>query len=86
MLVKHGERWRRLRKVLHQGLQPKSAASYEPIQEAAARTVVRDLLADPDGARVLLLGSFWGSKMLKQPEFRLPDSFKDICCLGHHDQ
>ncbi|KAL8293231.1 hypothetical protein RQP46_000925 [Phenoliferia psychrophenolica] len=48
LLVKYGERWRRLRKVMHQGLQPKSAASYEPIQEAAARTMIRDILSDPD--------------------------------------
>lgn len=34
--------------MLHQGLQPKMAASYEPIQEKAARVLMRDIIENPD--------------------------------------
>ncbi|KAM0755438.1 cytochrome P450 [Meredithblackwellia eburnea MCA 4105] len=52
LLVGHGERWRRLRKALHQGLQPKAASSYEPIQEAAARTMLNNILRAPDDFQI----------------------------------
>lgn len=40
--------------MLHQGLQPSKAASYESIQEAAVRTMLLDTLNKPDGAFRLL--------------------------------
>lgn len=48
LLVKYGERWRRLRKMLHQGLQPKMATLYQPIQENAAQQMILDILESPD--------------------------------------
>ncbi|KAM0753441.1 cytochrome P450 [Meredithblackwellia eburnea MCA 4105] len=52
LLVGYGERWRRLRKALHQGLQPKAASSYEPLQEAAARTMLSNILQKPDDFQI----------------------------------
>lgn len=49
LLVKYSERWRRLRKLLHQGLQPKMATSFEPIQERAARVFIKDIIDEPAG-------------------------------------
>ncbi|KAG1840965.1 cytochrome P450 [Suillus tomentosus] len=42
-----GERFRRLRRVLHAGLQPKVAETYEPIQTRHAKNLVLDVLNDP---------------------------------------
>ncbi|KAG1908889.1 cytochrome P450 [Suillus fuscotomentosus] len=42
-----GERLRRLHRVLHAGLQPKVAATYEPIQTRHAKNLVLDILNDP---------------------------------------
>ncbi|KAG1812011.1 cytochrome P450 [Suillus variegatus] len=42
-----GERLRRLHRVLHAGLQPKVAATYEPIQTRHAKNFVLDILNDP---------------------------------------
>ncbi|KAG1764170.1 cytochrome P450 [Suillus placidus] len=42
-----GERLRRLRRVLHAGLQPKVAGTYEPIQTRNAKNLVLDILNDP---------------------------------------
>ncbi|KAG2140708.1 cytochrome P450 [Suillus cothurnatus] len=42
-----GEKLRRLRRVLHAGLQPKVAEIYEPIQTRNAKNVVLDVLNDP---------------------------------------
>ncbi|KAG1794705.1 cytochrome P450 [Suillus variegatus] len=42
-----GERLRRLRRVLHAGLQPKVAETYEPIQTRHAKNLVLDILNDP---------------------------------------
>ncbi|KAG2099603.1 cytochrome P450 [Suillus discolor] len=41
------ERFRRLRRVLHAGLQPKVAETYEPIQTKHAKNLVLDVLNDP---------------------------------------
>ncbi|KAG1854462.1 cytochrome P450 [Suillus subalutaceus] len=42
-----GERLRRLRRVLHAGLQPKVAETYEPIQTRNAKNLILDILNDP---------------------------------------
>ncbi|KAG2126118.1 cytochrome P450 [Suillus cothurnatus] len=42
-----GERLRRLRRVLHAGLQPKVAETYEPIQTKHAKNLILDILNDP---------------------------------------
>jgi cytochrome P450 len=42
-----GERFRRLRRVLHAGLQPKVAETYEPIQTRNAKNLILDILDDP---------------------------------------
>ncbi|KAG2140741.1 hypothetical protein BD769DRAFT_1428226 [Suillus cothurnatus] len=42
-----GEKLRRLRRVLHAGLQPKVAENYEPIQTRNAKNLVLDILNDP---------------------------------------
>ncbi|KAG1896365.1 cytochrome P450 [Suillus fuscotomentosus] len=47
LLQGSGERLRRLRRVLHAGLQPKVAESYEPIQTRHAKNLVLDVLNDP---------------------------------------
>ncbi|KAG1798579.1 cytochrome P450 [Suillus plorans] len=48
LLQGSGERLRRLRsRVLHAGLQPKVAATYEPIQTRHAKNLVLDILNDP---------------------------------------
>ncbi|KAG1849239.1 cytochrome P450 [Suillus subluteus] len=47
VLVGSGERLRRLRRVLHAGLQPKVAETYEPIQTRNAKNLVLDILNDP---------------------------------------
>ena len=54
---------------MHQGLQPKSAASYEPIQEAAAHTMIRDILAEPDGQS-------YASSPFAYPTLRLGTGFQ----------
>ncbi|KAK9898731.1 cytochrome P450 [Cystobasidium minutum MCA 4210] len=48
LLVGHNERWRRLRKALHSTLQPEAARNFRPVQEKAARTVITDILNDPE--------------------------------------
>ncbi|KAI0055285.1 cytochrome P450 [Artomyces pyxidatus] len=48
LLIGVGERFRKLRKALHVHLQPKAAATYEPMQLSNARQLVRDILEDPD--------------------------------------
>ncbi|KAG1731334.1 cytochrome P450 [Suillus paluster] len=47
VLFAGGERLRRLRRVLHAGLQPKVAETYEPIQIKNAKNLVLDILNDP---------------------------------------
>ncbi|KAG1724553.1 cytochrome P450 [Suillus lakei] len=47
LLEGSGERLRRLRRVLHAGLQPKVAETYEPIQTKHAKNMVLDILNDP---------------------------------------
>ncbi|KAG1802492.1 cytochrome P450 [Suillus variegatus] len=47
VLAGSGERLRRLRRVLHAGLQPKVAETYEPIQTSHAKNLVLDILNDP---------------------------------------
>ncbi|KAG1801962.1 cytochrome P450, partial [Suillus variegatus] len=48
LLEGSGERFRRLRsKVLHAGLQPKVAETYEPIQTRHSKNLVLDILNDP---------------------------------------
>jgi cytochrome P450 len=42
-----GDRLRRLRRVLHAGLQPKVAETYEPIQTKHAKNLILDILNDP---------------------------------------
>ncbi|KAG2029545.1 cytochrome P450 [Suillus americanus] len=42
-----GEKLRRLRRVLHAGLQPRVAETYEPIQTRNAKNLVLDILDDP---------------------------------------
>ena len=48
MLVGYNERWRRLRKALHHTLQPDAARNFRPVQEKAAKSVITDILEDPD--------------------------------------
>ncbi|KAG0696776.1 cytochrome P450 [Suillus ampliporus] len=47
LLEGSGERWRRLRRVLHANLQPKVAETHEPIQIKNVKNVVLDILNDP---------------------------------------
>ncbi|KAG1810570.1 cytochrome P450 [Suillus subaureus] len=47
VLERSGEKLRRVRRVLHAGLQPKVAATYEPIQTRHARNLILDILNDP---------------------------------------
>ncbi|KAG0696780.1 cytochrome P450 [Suillus ampliporus] len=47
LLEGSGTRLRRLRRVLHAGLQPKVAETYEPIQIRNAKNMVLDILNDP---------------------------------------
>lgn len=47
ILVGSGERLRRMRRVLHAGLQPRVAETYEPIQIKNAKNLVLDILNDP---------------------------------------
>ncbi|KAG1855087.1 cytochrome P450 [Suillus tomentosus] len=42
-----GDRLRRMRRVLHMHLQPKSAETYEPLQMLQARTLILNILDDP---------------------------------------
>ncbi|KAG2111524.1 cytochrome P450 [Suillus discolor] len=42
-----GDRLRRLRRVLHTHLQPKSAETYQPLQMSQARTLILNILDDP---------------------------------------
>ncbi|KAG2072915.1 cytochrome P450 [Suillus decipiens] len=42
-----GDRLRRMRRVLHAGLQPKVAETYEPIQTRHAKNLILDMLNDP---------------------------------------
>lgn len=42
-----GDRLRRMRRVLHAGLQPKVAETYEPIQTRSAKNLILDMLNDP---------------------------------------
>ncbi|KAG1840973.1 cytochrome P450 [Suillus tomentosus] len=47
LLERSGERLRRLRRVLHAGMQAKVAETYEPIQTSHAKNMVLDILNDP---------------------------------------
>ncbi|KAG2131618.1 cytochrome P450 [Suillus bovinus] len=47
ILVGSGERLRRLRRVMHAGLQPKVAETYEPTQTKHAKNLLLDILNDP---------------------------------------
>jgi len=47
LLVGYNDRWRRLRKALHNQLQPESARQFRPVQERAARVAITDILDDP---------------------------------------
>ncbi|KAG2100171.1 cytochrome P450 [Suillus discolor] len=42
-----GDRLRRMRRVLHTHLQPKSAETYQPLQMSQARTLILNILDDP---------------------------------------
>ncbi|KAG2072928.1 cytochrome P450 [Suillus decipiens] len=42
-----GDRLRRMRRILHAGLQPKVAETYEPIQTRNAKNLILDILNDP---------------------------------------
>lgn len=47
LLVGYNERWRRLRKALHNQLQPQAARDFEPMQRKAARALIQDILDEP---------------------------------------
>ncbi|KAG1895682.1 cytochrome P450 [Suillus fuscotomentosus] len=47
LLEGSGERFRRLRRVLHAGLQPEVAETYEPIQTRHSKNLVLNILNDP---------------------------------------
>ncbi|KAG1854466.1 cytochrome P450 [Suillus subalutaceus] len=47
LLEGSGDRLRRLRRVLHAGLQPRVAETYEPIQARNSKNLVLDILNDP---------------------------------------
>ncbi|RSH78675.1 uncharacterized protein EHS24_002404 [Apiotrichum porosum] len=47
LLVGYNERWRRLRKGLHNPLQPNAARDLRPMQEKGAREVILDILDTP---------------------------------------
>ncbi|KAF9225701.1 cytochrome P450 [Gyrodon lividus] len=47
LVIRSGERFRRLRKVVHTHLQPKAAEEYQGMQRNAARDVILDILNDP---------------------------------------
>ncbi|KDQ13006.1 hypothetical protein BOTBODRAFT_111951 [Botryobasidium botryosum FD-172 SS1] len=51
LLMPSGNRLRRLRKALHGQLQPKAAATYEPMQTHAAHRLMHDILEDPSQFR-----------------------------------
>ena len=48
LLIRYGDRWRKLRKMLHQGLQPKIAATLEPTQALRARELALSIMDTPD--------------------------------------
>jgi len=48
-VARYTELWRRSRKLLDRGLRPAAAAVYHPLQQAKARVLLSDLLANPDG-------------------------------------
>ncbi|KIK44576.1 hypothetical protein CY34DRAFT_10983 [Suillus luteus UH-Slu-Lm8-n1] len=43
-----GDRFRRFRRALHSHLQPKSAEAYQPLQMSQAKTMILNILHDPD--------------------------------------
>ncbi|KAG1807981.1 cytochrome P450 [Suillus subaureus] len=47
LLERSGEKLRRVRRVLHAGLQPSAAETYEPIQTRNSKNLVLDILNDP---------------------------------------
>lgn len=48
VLLQAGDRLRRLRRVLHSHLQPKSAEVYQPLQMSQAKCMILNILEDPD--------------------------------------
>ncbi|KAH8923828.1 cytochrome P450 [Atractiella rhizophila] len=48
LVMRRDERWRKFRKMLHEQMSPKMAATYEPIQTAAVKTHILDILEQPD--------------------------------------
>ncbi|EJT98827.1 cytochrome P450 [Dacryopinax primogenitus] len=46
LFARYGDKFRRLRKAVHQLLMPKMAESYGPLSERAARNMLRDILDD----------------------------------------
>lgn len=50
LLLQHGPRWQKLRKMLHAWLQPKQAAAFEATQAIRARGFIKSIFSDPDRA------------------------------------
>ncbi|KAJ7048580.1 cytochrome P450 [Mycena amicta] len=48
LLIRNGDRLRKLRKALHAQLRPVVAAEYQPIQQQNAQSHILDLIRDPD--------------------------------------
>ena len=48
LLESSGDRFRRLKRVVHTHLQPKSAKTYEDIQAETAKDVILNILNDPE--------------------------------------
>lgn len=48
LMTPHNDRWRRMRKALHNRLQPNQAVELRAYQQQSARTVILDILKDPE--------------------------------------
>ncbi|KAG0696782.1 cytochrome P450 [Suillus ampliporus] len=64
LLMGSGERLRRLRRILHGGLQPKATETYAPMQIRNAKIMVLDILNDPKNHQMHAMG-FAASVILK---------------------
>lgn len=46
LLLSYGEKWRRMRAIVHKSLTPKASASYKPGQEFEAKQLIHDIATD----------------------------------------
>lgn len=81
LLVKYSERWRRLRKLLHQGLQTKMAVSFQQIQDKAARIMIQDIIDRPEGELLFPTLDF-RARTNSRSQFRISKSCQGVCCFS----